>query len=99
MKLKLELEIINSGELDAIAMWFDLHLDDSITITTAPDTVNCWEQAIFPMQPVHFACKCKRDYCSGMFLHLTFISVVFNIDVDKLRFLIYIFLKGRKILK
>lgn len=41
--------ITNSGRVDAIAVWFDLHLDDNVTITTSPVMNNCWEQAIFPV--------------------------------------------------
>jgi len=47
------------GQVDAIAMWFDLHLDDVTTLSSAPDDDNdrdgvhratCWDQAIFPLQ-------------------------------------------------
>lgn len=51
------------GRVDAIAMWFDLHLDDVTTLSSAPDDdndrdgvhrANCWDQAIFPVQsPIH----------------------------------------------
>ena len=40
------------GHLDALAVWFDLHLDECVTITTAPDTENCWEQAVYPVLSV-----------------------------------------------
>jgi hypothetical protein len=48
-----------SGQVDAIAMWFDLHLDDVTTLSSAPGDdsdrdgvhrANCWDQAIFPVQ-------------------------------------------------
>ncbi|PNF42465.1 hypothetical protein B7P43_G08745, partial [Cryptotermes secundus] len=48
-----------SGQVDAIAMWFDLHLDDVTTLSSAPgddsdrDRVyraDCWDQAIFPVE-------------------------------------------------
>lgn len=40
---------IYDGQLDAIAVWFELHLDDEITISTAPNASEscCWDQAIF----------------------------------------------------
>jgi hypothetical protein len=51
------------GHVDALAMWFDLHLDDVTTLSSVPDDVNdrdgvhradCWDQAIFPVQsPIH----------------------------------------------
>lgn len=47
----LEIPIKLSGRLDALAVWFDLHLIQDITITTNPSTPNCWEQAIFPVIP------------------------------------------------
>lgn len=36
------------GTIVAVAVWFDLHLDDNIMITTNPgkDSVKCWEQAV-----------------------------------------------------
>ena len=42
-----------TGRLDAIAVWFDLHLDDVTTLSSAPDAGSCWEQAIFPVLPSH----------------------------------------------
>lgn len=46
--------ICKTGKLDAIALWFDLHLDEDIFITTNPAKKNCWEQSIFPVLPAHF---------------------------------------------
>ncbi|KAF8787283.1 Protein arginine N-methyltransferase 9 like protein [Argiope bruennichi] len=43
-----------SGNLDAFVMWFNLHLDDKETISTAPkegSDSGCWEQAIFYVLP------------------------------------------------
>ncbi|KAG8185458.1 hypothetical protein JTE90_022389 [Oedothorax gibbosus] len=43
-----------SGTLDAFVMWFDLHLDDHETVSSAPSKDNegcCWEQAIFYVFP------------------------------------------------
>ena len=45
--LKFNLE--EDGRLDCLAAWFNLDLDHSETISTAPDIGNegCWEQALF----------------------------------------------------
>jgi len=34
--------------VDAIAVWFDLHLFKDVFVSTAPSWDLCWEQAIFP---------------------------------------------------
>jgi hypothetical protein len=49
--------VTRAGRLDAIAVWFTLHLDDDVTITTAPHADNCWEQAIYPVLPMHIVSK------------------------------------------
>ncbi|XP_066252340.1 protein arginine N-methyltransferase 9-like [Euwallacea similis] len=46
----IEFECLQDEELTSIAVWFDLDLDDEITITTNPkvaERVQCWEQAVF----------------------------------------------------
>ena len=47
---QLHVPVVTSGYLDAIAMYFDLHLDPTISISTSPHSneINSWEQAIFP---------------------------------------------------
>lgn len=57
------LTCVQSGRVDAIAMWFDLHLDGITILSSAPDDdsdrdgvhrADCWDQAIFPLKsPVH----------------------------------------------
>lgn len=38
------------GRVDAVAAWFDLRLDEEITLSTGPtDDSLCWEQAVFPV--------------------------------------------------
>ena len=47
------------GRLDALVLWFDLHLCDDITVTTSPqgcqlassnvEQASCWEQAVYPI--------------------------------------------------
>ncbi|KAL5493356.1 hypothetical protein EMCRGX_G014525 [Ephydatia muelleri] len=44
------LAVTSLGQLDAIATWFDLHLDEEISISTSPLWDISWEQALFPMQ-------------------------------------------------
>lgn len=56
----MEIPIKLSGRLDALAVWFDLHLIQDITLTTNPSTPNCWEQAIFPVIP-HNSPSCNAD--------------------------------------
>ena len=57
------LTCVQSGRVDAIAMWFDLHLDGITILSSAPDddsdrdgvhTADCWDQATFPLKsPIH----------------------------------------------
>lgn len=51
MNFEVEIPITTSGKMDALAVWFDLHLIEDITITTSPSGPTCWEQAIFPVIP------------------------------------------------
>lgn len=44
-----DLHVKQPGHLDGLAVWFDLHLDDTVTIATGPDEDSCWEQAIYPI--------------------------------------------------
>lgn len=57
-----EIPIKCPGKLDALAVWFDLHLYQDITVTTSPSGPNCWEQAIFPVLPI------SSDSKSGIFI-------------------------------
>jgi len=57
------LTCVQSGRVDAIAMWFDLHLDGTTILSSAPDDdsdrdgvhrADCWDQATFPVKsPIH----------------------------------------------
>ncbi|PFX28724.1 putative protein arginine N-methyltransferase 9 [Stylophora pistillata] len=48
--LKIEITATHHGQADAVAVWFDLLLDEDITLSTGPkDDSLCWEQAIFPI--------------------------------------------------
>ncbi|XP_065058244.1 protein arginine N-methyltransferase 9-like isoform X2 [Rhopilema esculentum] len=43
----INIPVIDNGTLDAVAVWFELHLDDEISISSSPSEESCWEQAIF----------------------------------------------------
>uniref|UniRef100_A0A2C9M7D0 Uncharacterized protein n=1 Tax=Biomphalaria glabrata TaxID=6526 RepID=A0A2C9M7D0_BIOGL len=49
---EISLTITKEGRLDALAMWFTLHLNDSVQISTHTQSNSCWEQAIFPVHAV-----------------------------------------------
>ncbi|BFZ24101.1 hypothetical protein BsWGS_27140 [Bradybaena similaris] len=46
-----DLRVSSPGRLDAIAVWFSLHLSDCVEILTHTDCGGCWEQAVFPVHP------------------------------------------------
>lgn len=43
------LPVTQDGELDALAVWFQLHLDEDNSLSTGPHEETCWEQAIYPV--------------------------------------------------
>ncbi|XP_060531585.1 protein arginine N-methyltransferase 9-like [Cylas formicarius] len=46
----IKIRCLKDGQLTALAVWFELDLDENITITTNPlskDRILCWEQAVF----------------------------------------------------
>ncbi|XP_077427443.1 protein arginine N-methyltransferase 9 isoform X2 [Vanacampus margaritifer] len=45
---RLRLPVLREGELDALAVWFQLHLDEESSLSTGPHEDTCWEQAIYP---------------------------------------------------
>ncbi|KAI0234392.1 hypothetical protein LSAT2_015369 [Lamellibrachia satsuma] len=47
------LKVDCNGRLDAIAVWFHLHLNDTLSLSSAPEASSCWEQAVFPVLPCH----------------------------------------------
>lgn len=52
----INLDVLVKGKINALAIWFDLHLAENIVISTNPftGTVKCWEQAIvFLDHPIH----------------------------------------------
>lgn len=46
---KIRLPVTQEGELDALAVWFQLHLDEENSLSTGPQEDTCWEQAIYPV--------------------------------------------------
>ncbi|XP_035681663.1 protein arginine N-methyltransferase 9-like [Branchiostoma floridae] len=47
------LPVKHPGMVDAVVMWFDLHLDEETHLSTSPEQDTCWEQAIFPVHRHH----------------------------------------------
>uniref|UniRef100_A0A3B3T7N9 Protein arginine N-methyltransferase 9 n=1 Tax=Paramormyrops kingsleyae TaxID=1676925 RepID=A0A3B3T7N9_9TELE len=47
---RFRLPVTRDGMLDALAMWFELHLDKETSLSTGPQEDTCWEQAIYPVQ-------------------------------------------------
>ncbi|CAM9281689.1 unnamed protein product [Lampetra planeri] len=45
---RIHLPVVEEGELDALAVWFQLHLDEENSLSTGPQEDTCWEQAIYP---------------------------------------------------
>ncbi|XP_038126994.1 protein arginine N-methyltransferase 9 isoform X1 [Cyprinodon tularosa] len=45
----MRLPVTQQGELDALAVWFQLHLDQENSLSTGPQEDTCWEQAIYPV--------------------------------------------------
>ncbi|KAG8014694.1 Protein arginine N-methyltransferase 9 [Nibea albiflora] len=46
---KVHLPVTQEGQLDALAVWFQLHLDEESSLSTGPQEDTCWEQAIYPV--------------------------------------------------
>ncbi|XP_070845327.1 protein arginine N-methyltransferase 9 isoform X2 [Chaetodon trifascialis] len=46
---RIRLPVTEEGELDALAVWFQLHLDEESSLSTGPQEDTCWEQAIYPV--------------------------------------------------
>lgn len=57
---RLRLAVTQQGELDALAVWFQLHLDEDNSLSTGPQEDTCWEQAIYP---VHSAEGETHKFC------------------------------------
>ena len=76
--LHFEIPATENGRVDAFAAWFDLRLDEEITLSTGPkDDSLCWEQAIFP---VHLNSASENEISKGDLL-----SVYVQLSRDCLR--------------
>ncbi|XP_061096171.1 protein arginine N-methyltransferase 9 [Conger conger] len=47
---RFSLPVTQAGIVDALAVWFQLHLDEENSLSTGPQEDTCWEQAVYPIQ-------------------------------------------------
>ncbi|XP_028833978.1 protein arginine N-methyltransferase 9 isoform X2 [Denticeps clupeoides] len=79
---RLHLGVIKEGVLDALAVWFQLQLDEENSLSTGPQEDTCWEQAIYPIQSPE-SCMVKPGdellvevSCNDAYLRLCLTAVV-----------------------
>ncbi|KAL3880349.1 hypothetical protein ACJMK2_032593 [Sinanodonta woodiana] len=88
MDLVADFTVKHHGRLDCIALWFDLHLNDTVTISTSPDCENCWDQAIYPVLPCHMTPDSSVKGADGVVLEMeNTLKVKFHFSHDCLRLL------------
>ncbi|ETE63961.1 putative protein arginine N-methyltransferase 10, partial [Ophiophagus hannah] len=89
---KMNIPIIKDGILDAIVVWFTLHLDDEFTLSTSPNVDTCWEQAVYPVQGLldHSVtsgdCVVMEICCQDCYLRIQRISIKtsgYEMDVER----------------
>uniref|UniRef100_H3DK34 Protein arginine N-methyltransferase 9 n=1 Tax=Tetraodon nigroviridis TaxID=99883 RepID=H3DK34_TETNG len=79
---RLRLPVIQEGQLDALAVWFQLHLDEENSLSTGPQEDTCWEQAIYPVHSTKdFLLKPEDELivevsCRDAYLRLCSVAVV-----------------------
>ncbi|XP_040891977.1 protein arginine N-methyltransferase 9 isoform X1 [Toxotes jaculatrix] len=79
---RLCLPVIQEGELDALAVWFQLHLDEDSSLSTGPQEDTCWEQAIYPVHSAKgFVLKPRDELiveisCRDAYLRLCSVAVL-----------------------
>ncbi|TRY64521.1 hypothetical protein DNTS_008365 [Danionella cerebrum] len=78
---QLRLYVTQDGLLDALAVWFQLHLDEDNHLSTGPQEETCWEQAIYPVQTLFNAVKCGDEIlvevsCKDSYLRLCCIAII-----------------------
>uniref|UniRef100_A0A8C7HUH7 Protein arginine methyltransferase 9 n=1 Tax=Oncorhynchus kisutch TaxID=8019 RepID=A0A8C7HUH7_ONCKI len=61
---RVRLPVTGEGLLDALAVWFQLHLDQQSSLSTGPKEDTCWEQAIYPVQTPHSRIIYIRHVCT-----------------------------------
>lgn len=64
---KVRLPVTEEGELDALAVWFQLHLDEENSLSTGPQEDTCWEQAIYPVHNTKGTVHSHTERQWGMF--------------------------------
>ena len=67
-QISVAVNVSRCGRLDGLALWFDLHLYDDITVTTGPqgcqqsgsniELASCWEQAVYPIMHLEQGALC-----------------------------------------
>lgn len=79
---EIRLPVTLEGELDALAVWFQLHLDEENSLSTGPHEDTCWEQAIYPVHSrMSFALKPRDELivevsCRDAYLRLGCVAVL-----------------------
>ncbi|KAM3864796.1 protein arginine N-methyltransferase 9 [Diretmus argenteus] len=79
---RLHLPVTQGGQLDALAVWFQLHLDEESSLSTGPQEDTCWEQAIYPVQSTKgFALRPRDELivevsCRDAYLRLCSVAVM-----------------------
>ncbi|XP_070779487.1 protein arginine N-methyltransferase 9 isoform X1 [Enoplosus armatus] len=79
---QIRLPVTQEGELDALAVWFQLHLDEESSLSTGPQEDTCWEQAIYPVHNTKgFLLKPQDELivevsCRDAFLRLCSVAVL-----------------------
>ncbi|KAJ8278038.1 hypothetical protein GJAV_G00083110 [Gymnothorax javanicus] len=90
---RFSLPVTQAGVLDALAMWFQLHLDEESSLSTGPQEDTCWEQAVYPIQTrSNFTVKPGDELtvevsCEDAYLRVRTVAVVrdghtFSLDSD-----------------
>uniref|UniRef100_A0A1A8N5K8 Protein arginine N-methyltransferase 9 n=2 Tax=Nothobranchius rachovii TaxID=451742 RepID=A0A1A8N5K8_9TELE len=76
------LPVTEEGQLDALAVWFQLHLDEENSLSTGPQEDTCWEQAIYPFHSTMCFVLKPRDElivevsCRDAYLRLSSVAVL-----------------------
>ncbi|XP_007562061.1 protein arginine N-methyltransferase 9 [Poecilia formosa] len=79
---EMRLPVTQEGELDALAVWFQLHLDEENSLSTGPQEDTCWEQAIYPVHSaMSFVLKPLDELivevsCRDAYLRLSCVAVL-----------------------
>uniref|UniRef100_A0A9J8C020 Protein arginine N-methyltransferase 9 n=2 Tax=Cyprinus carpio TaxID=7962 RepID=A0A9J8C020_CYPCA len=83
--MQLRLCVTQEGVLDALAVWFQLHLDQDNHLSTGPQEDTCWEQAIYPIQSPfsksNYTVKCGDEIlvevsCKDSYLRLCCAAII-----------------------